>query len=57
MVFKDVGMGVNYGLDKVRFMNVILVGVKIRGWVLLMEYEVKEGGVKYKLKLVMELDG
>ncbi len=57
MAFKDVGMGVNYGLDKVRFTNATPVGAKIRGRVSLMEYEAKEGGAKYKLKLVMELDG
>ena len=57
IAFKDVGMGVNYGLDKVRFTNATPVGAKIRGRVSLMEYEAKEGGAKYKLKLVMELDG
>lgn len=57
MAFKDVGMGVNYGLDKVRFTNATPVGAKIRGRVSLMEYEAKAGGAKYKLKLVMELDG
>lgn len=57
LAFKDVGMGVNYGLDKVRFTNATPVGAKIRGRISLMEYETKEGGAKYKLKLVMELDG
>ncbi|MCR9288572.1 MAG: MaoC family dehydratase [Bacteroidetes bacterium] len=57
IAFKDVGMGVNYGLDKVRFTNATPVGAKIRGRISLMEYEPKEGGAKYKLKLVMELEG
>ena len=57
LAFKDVGMGVNYGLDKVRFTNATPVGAKIRSRIFLMEYETKEGGAKYKLKLVMELDG
>ena len=50
-------MGVNYGLDKVRFTNATPVGAKIRGRISLMEYEVKEGGAKYKLKMIMELEG
>lgn len=57
IAFKDVGMGVNYGLDKVRFTNATPVGANIRGRISLMEYEPKEGGAKYKLKLVMELEG
>ena len=57
IAFKDVGMGVNYGLDKVRFTNATPVGAKIRGRISLMEYEPKEGGAKYKLKLIMELEG
>ena len=57
MGFKDVGMGVNYGLDKVRFINAAPVGAKIRGRISLMEYEAISGGAKYKLKLVMELEG
>ena len=57
IAFKDVGMGVNYGLDKVRFTNATPVGAKIRGRISLMEYEVKEGGAKYKLKMIMELEG
>ncbi len=56
IAFKDVGMGVNYGLDKVRFTNATPVGAKIRGRISLMEYEPKKGGGKYKLKLVMELE-
>lgn len=57
ITIKDVGMGVNYGLDKVRFINVTPAGAKIRGRVSLMGYEAKKGGAKYKLKLVMELEG
>ena len=55
--FKDVGMGVNYGLDKVRFTNAVPAGSKIRGRMTLMEYEEKKGGAKYKVNLVMEMEG
>ena len=57
MAIKDVKMGVNYGLDRVRFTSATPVGAKIRGRISLLEYEIKDGGAKYKLKLVMELAG
>ena len=54
---KDIAMGVNYGLDKVRFMNATPVGALLRARVSLMEFSPFEGGGKYKLKLVFELKG
>jgi len=54
---QDVAMGVNYGLDKVRFMNATLVGSLLRARVSLLEFTPFEGGGKYKLKLVFELKG
>lgn len=54
---KDIAMGVNYGLDRVRFMNATPVGALLRGRVSLMEFSPFEGGAKYKLKLVFELKG
>ena len=54
---KDVAMGVNYGLDKVRFMNATRVGSLLRARVSLLEFNPFEGGGKYKLKLVFELKG
>lgn len=54
---KDIAMGVNYGLDKVRFMNATPVGASLRARVSLMEFSPFEGGAKYKLKLVFELKG
>ncbi|MCM4151193.1 hypothetical protein DHD05_06280 [Arenibacter sp. N53] len=53
----DVAMGVNYGLDKVRFMNATPVGAFLRARVSLMEFSPIEGGAKYKLKIVFELKG
>jgi acyl dehydratase len=54
---KDIAMGVNYGLDKVRFMNATPVGALLRARISLMEFSPFEGGAKYKLKLVFELKG
>jgi enoyl-CoA hydratase/carnithine racemase/acyl dehydratase len=53
----DVGMGVNYGLDKVRFMNATPVGSLVRARVSLISTEDVTGGLRYKMKLVFELKG
>lgn len=53
----DVGMGVNYGLDKVRFMNATPVGSLVRARVSLITTEDVTGGLRYKMKLVFELKG
>lgn len=57
MVLKSVGMGVNYGLDKVRFTHAVPVGARIRGRISLLEYENRESGAKYKLNVIIELEG
>jgi len=53
----DAKMGVNYGLDKVRFMSPTPSGAKVRGRVSLMSVDLMEGGAKYKMKIVFELQG
>jgi acyl dehydratase len=53
----NVGMVINYGLDKVRFTNATLSGSKYRGRVSLMEFDSTPKGAKYKLKVVIELEG
>ena len=53
----DVGMGVNYGLDKVRFMNATPVGSLVRARVSLISTEDVTGGLRYKMKLIFELKG
>ena len=53
----DVKMGVNYGLDKVRFMNATLVDSLLRGRVQLLETTDISGGIRYKVKLTFELKG
>ena len=50
-------MGVNYGLDKVRFMNATPVGSLVRARVSLISTEDIAGGLRYKMKLVFELKG
>lgn len=53
----DVVMGVNYGLDKVRFINATRSGAKLRGRVSLMTFDPFPGGAKYKVSIVFELEG
>lgn len=57
IAIKGVKMGVNYGLDKVRFISGVPVGARLRARMTLMEYEPLEGGGKYKLNVVFELEG
>ena len=53
---KNIAMGVNYGLDKVRFPNATKVNAKLRGRVSLIEFNEIPGGAKYKVKIVFELE-
>ena len=53
----NVGMVINYGLDKVRFTNATPSGSKYRGRVSLMEFNKNPTGAKYKIKVIIELDG
>lgn len=53
----QVAMGVNYGLDKVRFPNATHSGAFFRGRVSLLECNEIPGGAKYKVKIVFEIKG
>lgn len=55
--FENIKMGVNYGLDKVRFMNAVKAGAELRGRISLMEFKAIDGGAKYKVKVVFEIKG
>jgi acyl dehydratase len=50
-------MGVNYGLNKVRFPAPVPVGSKVRGRVMLMEVEDIEGGAQMTWKVTIEREG
>lgn len=54
---KDVVMGVNYGLNKVRFPNATPVGAEVRGRLSLLDYQEIPGGARYVMKIVFELKG
>lgn len=54
---QDVGMSINYGLNKVRFTNAVPSGAHIRGRITLQEYKAIPGGARYIMKLVFEIKG
>jgi len=56
--FSDRRMGVNYGLNKVRFTSPVPAGARIRGRFVLAGYEKIDGnGVQTTLRVTIERDG
>lgn len=53
----DVVMGVNYGLNKVRFPNATLSDAKVRGRVSLLDFQPITQGARYIMKVVFEIEG
>jgi len=50
-------MGVNYGLNRVRFPSPVPVGSRLRGHFKLLSWEAVEGGVQMVLEVTMEREG
>lgn len=57
MIVEDFAMGINYGLNKVRFMSPTIVGSQVRGRLSLLEVKEIENGVQYVVKIIFELKG
>jgi len=58
MAISDITFGLNYGFDKIRFMNATTAGSRIRGRFTLMDYVKKEeNSAKYKVQIVFEIEG
>ena len=55
--FSDRKMGVNYGLNKVRFTAPVPSGAKIRGRFTLAKYEIIGGGVQVTWNVTIEREG
>ena len=53
----NVQMGLNYGLDRVRFINPVKVNAQIRGRVRLLEVEILPNGGKLKVEITFEIMG
>jgi acyl dehydratase len=56
-VIDDVRMGVNYGLNRVRFPAPVRAGSRLRGHFRLQRYEPLEGGAQLTVEVTMELEG
>lgn len=56
-VVDDVRMGVNYGLNRVRFMSPVRVGSRVRGRFKLVSYEALEGGAQLTVDATIEIEG
>ena len=53
----DVRMGVNYGLNRVRFAAPVRVGSRLRGRFKLLGYEPLEGGAQLTVEVLIEIEG
>jgi acyl dehydratase len=53
----DVRMGINYGLNRVRFPNPVRVGSQVRGRFRLAAYEPLDGGAQLTVEATIEIDG
>lgn len=55
--FENVKMGINYGLNKVRFPNPVRVGARVRSRTRLAEVTEIDGGVQLTVESTVEIDG
>jgi acyl dehydratase len=55
---KGISMGVNYGVDRVRFPSPVRVGARVRGSGELLEAEPqKDGSLQAKIRVTVEIEG
>lgn len=57
MHVSGVTRGINYGLDKVRFTNMVPVGSRVRARQKLLSVEAKAGGLQLKSEMTIEIEG
>ena len=57
LAIDDVRMGVNYGLNRVRFAAPVRAGSRLRGRFRLLAYEPIEGGAQLTMQVTIELEG
>jgi acyl dehydratase len=57
VVMDGFAMGINYGVDRVRFPAAVPVGARIRAGVELLEVTDVAGGVQTKMQVTMEVEG
>lgn len=54
---RDISMGVNYGVDKVRFPAAVPVGSRVRGGAELVGVDEINGGIQTKIVITIEVEG
>jgi acyl dehydratase len=54
---QNISMGINYGVNKVRFPNPVRVGSRVRGGAEIASFEEVAGGVQVIIKITVEIDG
>ena len=54
---KSIKMGVNYGLNKVRFTNPVKVNSRVRGRFVLKAFDPIEGGAQVTMNVTVEIEG
>ncbi len=54
---KGMKMGINYGTDKVRFLNPVKVGSRVRGYGEFLEIKEVPGGYQSTLRVTIEIEG
>ena len=53
----NISMGVNYGVNKVRFPQPVVVGSRVRGTAVLTDAQEVAGGVQAVITIAVEIDG
>jgi acyl dehydratase len=56
-VVGDVRMGINYGLNKVRFVSPVRVGSRLRGRFVLQRFDAVPGGAQLTVVATLEMEG
>lgn len=54
---RGISMGINYGVDKVRFPVPVKVGSRVRGRAELVSVEAIKGGMQAKILIVIDIEG
>lgn len=57
LTIKGMGMGINYGTDRVRFLTPVLVGKRVRGVGEFLEIKESGGGFQSVLRVTVEVEG
>ncbi len=52
-----ISMGVNYGVDRVRFPSPVVVGSRVRGGAELVQVDEVSGGVQAVIRITVEIEG